>query len=48
MVTTCYILDIKLLTCGNAHLTYEANCIIFKHVLITLNVQTDSLSYTWN
>ena len=32
MVTTCYTLDIKWLTCGNASLTYEQNCIIFKYV----------------
>ena len=32
MATTCYILDMKFLTCGNANLTYEENCIIFKHV----------------
>jgi hypothetical protein len=30
MVTTCYSLDIKFLTCGNVILTYEQNCIIFK------------------
>ena len=30
MVTTCYTLDIKFLTCGNVNLTYEQNCIIFK------------------
>ena len=32
MVTICYALDIKFLTCGNVILTYEQNCIIFKHV----------------
>jgi hypothetical protein len=32
MVTTCYTLDIKFLTCGNVNLTYEQNCIIFKYV----------------
>ena len=32
MVTTCYILDIKFLTCGNVNLTYEQNCVIFKCV----------------
>jgi hypothetical protein len=32
MVTTCYSLDIKFLTCGNVILTYEQNCIIFKYV----------------
>jgi hypothetical protein len=32
MVTTCYSLDIKFLTCGNVNLTYEQNCIIFKYV----------------
>ena len=32
MVTTCYTLDIKFLTCGNVILTYEQNCIIFKYV----------------
>jgi hypothetical protein len=32
MVTTCYTLDIKFLTCGNVNLSYEQNCIIFKYV----------------
>ena len=32
MVTTCYTLDIKFLTCGNVNLTCEQNCIIFKYV----------------
>jgi hypothetical protein len=32
MVTTCYTLDIKFLTCGNVNLTYEQNGIIFKYV----------------
>ena len=32
VVTTCYSLDIKFLTCGNVNLTYEQNCIIFKYV----------------
>jgi hypothetical protein len=31
MVTTCYSLDIKCLTCGNVNLAYEQNCIIFKY-----------------
>ena len=31
-VTTCYTLEIEFLTCGNDNLTYEQNCIIFKHV----------------
>ena len=30
--TTCYTLDIELLTCGNGNLTDEQNCIIFKYV----------------
>jgi hypothetical protein len=28
MVTTCYALDIKFLTCGNVNLTYEENGIM--------------------
>ena len=32
MVTTCYTIDIKFLTCGNVNLTYEQNCIISKYV----------------
>ena len=31
-VTTCYTLDIELLTCGNGNLTDEQNCIIFNYV----------------
>jgi hypothetical protein len=31
-VTTCYTLDIEILTCGNDNLTDEQNCIIFKYV----------------
>ena len=30
--TTCYTLDIELLTCGSDNLTYEQNFIIFKYV----------------
>ena len=32
MVTTCYALDIKVLTCGNVYLTYEQNRMIFRYV----------------
>ena len=32
MVTTCYTLNIKFLTCGNVNLTYEQICIILKYV----------------
>ena len=32
IVTTCYTLDIKYLTCGNVNLTDEQHCIIFKYV----------------
>jgi hypothetical protein len=48
-VTTCYTLDIELLTCGNDNLTDEQNCIIFKYVMdkmdqIRLQLETNQNS----
>jgi hypothetical protein len=42
MVTTCYTLDIKFLTCGNVNLTYEQNCIIFKYVFVMIVADSDN------
>ena len=47
MVTTCYTLDIKFLTCGNVNLPYEQIVLYLNMFLIILNVQKDSLLYNW-
>ena len=50
MGTTCYSLDIKVLTCGNVNITYKCmnkTVLYLNMFFIILNFQKDSLSYNW-